>query len=204
MLYEFCLDDYSAPSCTSGYKYYYGSEEDLIGILNNIEEGKHIKEEDVFKDFCNGNKNVENVAGFCMVRFAKPIFVLKERTINKGETRYDYENPYECHYLLRMDSVKCKRLLLKSEERFVVAYKAVMENPKYKDDLFPNGWATLGMLWGFPGMIKVSGDIDYYTAENMLYVVERTFNNEAEATAYFDNESGIDFQMFFEDVFGDG
>lgn len=204
MLYEFCLDDYSAPSCTSGYKYYYGSEEDLMGILNNIEEGKHIKEEDVFKDFCNGNKDVENAAGFCMVRFAKPVCVLKERKINKGETQYDYENPYECHYLLRMDSVTSKRILLKCEDRYVIAHKSIMINPKYKDDLFPNGWATLGMLWGFPGMIKVSGDDDYYTAENMLYVVERTFDNETEATAYFDSESDIDFQMFFEDVFGDG
>ena len=53
-------------------------------------------------------------------------------------------------------------------------------------------------------MIKMEGDVNHYTAENLLYIMERTFNNEKEAREYFDSTKEIDFQMFFEDVFGDG
>lgn len=202
--YEFCLDDYAAPSCTSGYKLYYGTKDDLTLLLNNLEKVRQISEIDVFKEFLNGNDNVENIAGFSKVRFANSVSVLAEKEISAKETFYDYTNPYDCHYLLRFDEMRCQRILIKSEKGYAVAHKTILTNPKYKDDLYPDGWATIGMLWGFPAMIKMEGDVNHYTAENLLYIMERTFKNEKEAREYFDSTKEIDFQMFFEDVFGDG
>ena len=80
--YEFCLDDYSAPSCTSGRKYYYGTKVDFLKMLDNLEKDKSIPEREVFKEFCNGNTKVENVAGFTKVRFAKRVTVLNAKKID--------------------------------------------------------------------------------------------------------------------------
>ena len=123
--YEYCLDDYAAPSCTSGYKLYYGTKDDLKLLLNNLEKIRRISEIDVFKEFLNGNDYVENVAGFSKVRFAKTVNVLSEKEINAKETFYDYTNPYDCHYFLRFDEMKSKRILIKSEEGYAVAHKDV-------------------------------------------------------------------------------
>ena len=202
--YEFCLEDYAAPSCTSGYKFYYGTKDDLKVLLNNLKKEKQISEIDVFKEFLNGNDNVENVAGFCKVRFAKIVNVLLEKEITAKETFYDYINPYDCHYYLRFDEMKSKRILIKSEEGYAVAHKTILTNPKYQGVWEPTGWVAIDMLWGFPEMINIKGDVNCYTAENLLFIMERTFKSEKEAREYFDNTTEIDFQMFFEDVFGDG
>lgn len=183
---------------------YYGTKDDLKSLLNNLKKTRQISEIDVFEEFLSGNDNVENVAGFCKERFAKDVKVLEEKEFNAKETLYDYTNPYEFHYFLRFDEMKGRRILLKSEKGYAVAHKTVLTNPKYKDRFCPDGWATIDMLWGFPAMIKIKGTANHYTAENLLFTLEQTFNSAKEARDYFEHTEEIDFQMFFEDVFGDG
>lgn len=203
--YEFCLDDYSAPSCTSGRKYYYGTKKDFRQLLDNLEKGTTIPEAEIFDEFCNGNTKVENVAGFMKVRFAKPITILNMKKIdnNKKET-YTYTNPYGFDYVLSMDLTMSYVLLLKSGKKYVVAYQTLMKNPRYKDRFAKGGWSKIIMFIGFPGMIGYTKDKCNYLLYNTLYMTEKTFDNKEEAEQYFKKLKNVDYKRFFEDVFGDG
>ena len=204
--YEFCLDDYAAPSCTSGYKYYYGTKEHFRKLLEKITaKGRTIKEAEIFQEFCNGNNQVMNVAGFTNVRFAKTVNILAEKRIDthKKET-YRYINPYGFPYDLRMEYVENHVLLLKSGKRYVIAYYSFMKNPQYENELAKNGWTNIDMLMGFPAMIRIRQKLGNYYCSNRLYVVERVFDKKAEAQEYFNSMQKVDYKSFFEDVFGDG
>ena len=203
--YEFCLDDYSAPSCTSGRKCYYGTKTDFQKLLNNLEKGKKIPEAEVFDEFCNGNTKVENVAGFTKVRFAKRVTLLNVKKIeNEGKDNYTYINPYGFEYMLSMDLTINYVLLLKSGKKFVVAYQSLLKNPKYKDNLAKDGLSTINMFLGFPGMIGYGGEKGNYFLYSMLYMPEKTFSKQEDAEQYFKELKKVDYKRFFEDVFGDG
>ena len=204
--YEFCLDDYSAPSCTSGYKYYYGTKDDFAKLLETIsQKGRTIKEADVFKDFCNGNTKVMNVAGFTNVRFAKRVQVLAEKKIEiEQNEEYRYMNPYGFPYDLRIETTNTHVILVKSGKKYVVAYRSTMRNPQYEDRFSENGWAEIDMLMGFPAMINIVGESGNRQLSNNLYVVEKVLDERLEAEDYFKSLRKVDYKMFFEDVFGDG
>ena len=204
--YEFCLDDYAAPSCTSGYKYYYGTKEHFQKLLNSFSKNsRKLKEEEVFKQFCDGKTRVTNIVGFAKRQFAKKVKVLAEKEIdtNNQET-YRYKNPYGFYYDLRMEYVENHVLLLKSGKRYVIAYYSFMKNPQYENELAKNGWTNIDMLMGFPAMIRIRQKLGNYYCSNRLYVVERVFDKKAEAQEYFNSMQKVDYKSFFEDVFGDG
>lgn len=205
LYYEFCLDDYSAPSCTSGRKYYYGTKVDFLKMLDNIEKDKTIPEREVFKEFCNGNTKVENIAGFTKVRFAKRVTVLNAKKIDTNEKEtYTYTNPYGFDYVLSMDLTISYVLLLKSGKKYIVAYQTLMKNPRYKDEFAKDGYADINMFLGFPGMIGCAQDKENYLLYNMLYMPEKTFENKEEAKQYFKELKRVDYKSFFEDIFADG
>ena len=203
--YEFCLDDYSAPSCSSGRKYYYGTKTDFQKLLNNLEKGKTISEAEVFDEFCNGNKKVENVAGFTKVRFAKLVTLLNAKKIdNEEKENYTYINPYGFEYVLSIDLTINYVLLLKSGKKFVIAYQSLLKNPKYKDNFTKDGWSTINMFLGFPWMIGYGNEKGTYFLYSMLYMPEKTFAKQEDAEQYFKELKKVDYKRFFEDVFGDG
>ncbi|MBO5068591.1 MAG: hypothetical protein J6C62_09395 [Clostridia bacterium] len=204
--YEFCLDDYAAPSCTSGYKYYYGTKEHFRKLLEKITaKGRTIKEAEIFQEFCNGNNQVMNVAGFTNVRFAKPVSILAEKKIDthKKET-YRYVNPYGFPYDLRIDCTDNHILIIKSGKKYVVAYSSIMRNPQYEDRFAESGWAEIDMLMGFPAMINIEGKSGDRVLSNNLYVVDKVFDSQLEAETYFNTMENVDYKLFFEDIFGDG
>lgn len=203
--YEFCLDDYAAPSCTSGNKFYYGTKEMFQKLLDNLDDGISIAEAEVFREFCNGNTKVENVAGFCKVRFAKRIKVLKEKKIDTYEKEtYRYENPYGFYYDIRMDFTVNLVYLIKSGNKYVIAHYSLLKNPQFKNEFSDSGWSNIDMLMGFPAMIRIGGEKDDYYLENNLLMVEKVFDNQSDAEQYFDVMEKIDYKRFLQDVFGDG
>lgn len=204
--YEFCLDDYAAPSCTSGYKYYYGTKEHFGKLLEKISaKGKKIKEADVFQEFCNGNTQVMNIAGFTNVRFAKPVSILAEKKIDTHKKEaYRYVNPYGFPYDLRIDCTDNHILLIKSGKKYVVAYSSTMRNPQYEDRFAESGWVEIDMLMGFPAMINIEGESGERVLSNNLYVVDKAFDSQLEAETYFNTMENVDYKLFFEDIFGDG
>ncbi|MGN0509533.1 MAG: hypothetical protein ACI4GX_09860 [Ruminococcus sp.] len=203
--YEFCLEDYSAPSCTSGSKKYYGTKDDVKKLMDNIQEEANVREYKVFKEFCDGNSQVMNIAGFNEVRFAKRVKLISEKKIDLDEREtYTYTNPYGFKYIISMRFTVNRVLLLKSGDKYVIAYYALIRDPKYKSKSPKDDWSTIDMFWGFPSMIKSTGHKDDYYLENMLYMPEKVFDNITDAEQYFMGMQKVDYQMFFEDVFGDG
>lgn len=204
LFYEFCLDDYAAPSCTSGYKYYYGTKENFKDLIDNLEKGKCNYLKEVYEEFSKGNNKVENVAGFTKVRFAKRITVLASKKIDTSMINYEYINPYQWDYQLKIDKTENEVLLIKNGKKYSIVHRTVMTNPKYQDRFAKSGWATIDMLCGFPEMIKYQGEKGSYTLENRLYIPEKVFDKKEEAEVYFNDLEKIDYKLFFEDVFGDG
>ena len=117
---------------------------------------------------------------------------------------YEYINPYQWDYQLKIDNTENEVLLIKSGKKYFIVHRTIMTNPKYQDRFAKGGWATIGMLWGFPEMIKFQGNEKNYTLENRLYIPEKVFDKKEEAEVYFNDLEKIDYKLFFEDVFGDG
>ena len=210
--YEFCLDNAAAPSCTSGCKFYYGTKENFQLVLDNIENvlcngaEKHMQYlRDVFDEFCRGNKEVENIAGFTKVRFAKSVTVLESKKFVTGPIDFTYINPYQWDYHIRANKTESHVLLIKKGIKYCIVHRTIMSNLEYEVYFGDNsGWATPIMCLGFPGMMLVKGTRENNTRETPLYLPEKEFNSKDEAEEYFLTLKSLDYTLFLQEIFADG
>lgn len=200
--FSFELDDYSAPSCTSSTKFFFGTAEDFKQMLSEIPKGKMDELKYTFEHFEAGERRITHYAGYIKTRFAIPVQVLDEKPFELKDVNYLYENSYGFYYRIRFLKAFGTAYLLKRNKLFYLAYRVQIVNAEYKDaqiDTLP--WIKLGdMIWGHPGIIKVQGN----TMENTLALYEERFENEQVARARLDALSLFDWSAFFQEVFGDG
>lgn len=199
-LYAFELDDYSAPSCTSFTKLYFGTIADFRAVLESIGEERLEDLHNTFERFVAGERKIIYHAGQCVTRFARPAKMIKEKPIALERVNYLYENSYGFNYKVRMSKAEGRVALIKLEKQFYIVYWITATNPRYMGELIKK-WNALGdMIWGYPGIIEVKGK----TMRNRLGMIESSFKTEQEAMAQFESLTDFDFNRFFEDVFGDG
>ncbi len=200
--YSFELDDYSAPSCTSFTKLFFGSVEDFKKMLENIPAGNMDELKNTFEHFESGERRITHYAGYIKTRFAISVQVLDEKSFDLEDVNYLYENSYGFYYLVRFSRASGTAYLLKRNKMFYIAYRVKIENSEYRDAQNPvERWYPLGdMIWGHPGVLKIEDN----SLENTLAVIESSFENEQVARAKFDELSLCDWSSFFEEVFGDG
>lgn len=200
--YSFELDDYSAPSCTSFTKLFFGTVEDFRQMLKGIPSGKMDELKCTFEHFEAGERRITHYAGYIKTRFAIPVQVLGEKPFEVKDVNYLYENSYGFYYRIRFTQASGTAYLLKRNKVFYLAYRVKIENPEFCGTQNPaEKWHSLGdMIWGHPGVLKIENT----SMENTLALIESSYENEQVARARFDELSLYDWSSFFEEVFGDG
>lgn len=203
--YAFVLDDYAAPSCTSFTKQYFGTIADFRAVLENMGKENEERMEDLFNTFelfVAGERKIIYHAGQSIARFATPAKMIKEKDISLGRINYKYENSYGFYYFLRITKAEGKVALVKFSKKFYIVYWMTVTNPRYHDEIIDKRkWYPLGdTTWGFPGMLKIKGK----TMMNLLGMIDSAYDTEKEAMEHFDRLKFLDWNRFFEDVFGDG
>ena len=200
--YSFELDNYSAPSCTSSTKTYFGTIEDFKGVISGRASKTDDELKNAFERFAAGERKIIYNAGFIKTRFAKPAILIEEKNIAFDSTEYRFTNVYGFYYYVRFDRAEGKVYLLKQGKSFYVVYRMSLINPIFSDKVI-DIWNRLGdMLWGFPGVLKYNRKDKILT--NMLGLIESKFDNEQAAREHFNSLSSFEWSRFFEDVFGDG
>ncbi len=200
--YSFELDDYSAPSCTSSTKLFFGTAEDFKRMLERIPAGKMNDLKCTFDRFEAGERRITHFAGYIKTRFAVPVQVLGEKTFDLKDVNYLYENSYGFYYRVRLSRASGTAYLLKRNKMFYLTYRVEFEDAEYSDAQKKDGrWFPLGeQIWGHPGSLNVEGR----KIKNSLALIDTRFENEQVARARFDDLSLLDWHAFFEEVFGDG
>lgn len=199
-IYE--LDDYSSPTIVSWTKPYFGTIGDFKSLIDNL-PGKSMEElRNTFERFAAGERRIVYHAGQAKIRFAHRVSLLAEKQFDLKKLTFEYKNTYGFPYKIRMTSAVGRLCLFKYEKVFYTVIWAKLERPRYCNNHFDGRrWTELGdMIWGFPGQIKMEGKF----MKNALGVIEKRFDDEAAVREHFASVSEIDWQKFYEDVFGDG
>ncbi len=202
--YLYVLDDYSAPSCTSSTKNYFGTIDDFKRMLNNA-DGEVSDLRQTLEKFEKGDKNITHTVCYNPQKFAIPATIVKQKTLQYDSHGFRYKNPYGFYYLARADYTIITFYLIKSQRLYYTCYQIRAKNPKFRDDIGKGEFWANPPFWGFPGVVIVEKENDgavYY--ENTLLEMERGFKTEAEAVERFEKATKIDLTAFFEDIFGDG
>lgn len=205
--YQFNLDDYSAPSCTSGIKQYYGTVDNCKDLLNELKDDKNcdpIKQ--AFITFLSGDKDCKHFAGFVEMQLAIMGRIIKERDFTADNIEFRYKNSYGFYYDIKADKARFSVKVFKYiDGKFAVIYYAIITDAKLKSTEFKDKWSPLGnMIWGHPGIIKVNNQNGICELSNTLAVLDFTYDTQEEAEKYLSGMKQPDLQSFFEDVFGDG
>lgn len=202
--YSFELNDYSAPSCSSFTKTYFGTIEDFNEVVREIPSDTEEELKYTFEHFAAGERKIIYSAGFIKTRFAKPAILIRENNIRFDTTEYKFQNTYGFYYQVRFDRAEGKIYLLKQGKSFYVVYRMALTKPQYQTEVLNNkSWRGLGdMLCGHPGILKYNEKEKVLV--NMLGLVESKFDDEQEAIEHFNSLSSFNWSKFFEDVFGDG
>lgn len=205
--YQFNLDDYSAPSCTSGIKHYYGTVDNCKDLLDVIKDDKNcdaIKQ--AFTKFLSGDKDCKHYAGFVETQLAKSGRIIKDREFTVDNIEFRYENSYGFYYDIKADKARFSVKVFKNiDVKFTVIYYATITDAKLKSTEFEGKWSPLGnMIWGHLGIIKVNKQNGICELSNTLAVLDTTYDTQEEAEKYLSEIKQPDLQSFFEDAFGVG
>lgn len=205
--YRFNLDNYSAPSCTSGIKHYYGTADNCKDLLNEIKDDINCEAiKQAFTKFLSGDKDCKHYAGFVETQLAILGIIIKEREFTADNIEFRYENSYGFYYDIKADKARFSVKVFKNADgKFAVIYYATIIDAKLKSTEFKDRWSLLGnMIWGHPGIIKVNKQNEICELGNTLAVLDTTYDTQEEAEKYLSEMKQPDLQSFFEDVFGDG
>ncbi len=203
--YLYILDDYSAPSCTSSTKSYFGTIDDFKQMLTHAGVNRLPDLQRTLEGFEKGDKNITHSVCYNPQKFAIPATVIKQKTLQYDSLGFRYKNPYGFYYLARADHTIITLYLIKSQRFYYSCYQIRVKNPKFKDDIGKGEFWADPPFWGLPGVVIVKKEKDgavYF--ENTLLETERKFKMETEAMEHFDNVKKVDLTAFYEDIFGDG
>lgn len=89
-LYAFELDDYSAPSCTSFTKLYFGTIADFRVVVEGIGEEYGEELRNTFERFVAGEQKITYHVAYSVTRFARFATLITEKPINLDEVSYQY------------------------------------------------------------------------------------------------------------------
>lgn len=178
--YQFNLDDYSAPSCTSGIKHYYETVNNCKDLLNVIKGDKNcdaIKQ--AFTKFLSGDKDCKHYAGFVEMKPARPGKIINERDFTADNIEFRYENSYGFYYEIKADKAEFSVKVFKSiDGKFAVIYYATITDAKLKSTEIKDRWSLLGnMIWGHPGIIKINNQNGICELSNTLAVLDSTYDS---------------------------
>lgn len=205
--YCLMLDDYSAPSCTSFGKAYYGTLSQIKSFIESLEANEKQREShasliEAFHEYEAGNTSVTHHVAYQKVPLLEPLKLIGTATHRMDNYRWDHTNVWGWPYHMRCDTVETQHFWFAAEGYYVRGLMAMFENLQYSG--MRDEWIPLDdKFWGFPHIIEESDSLMY----NTLIVEEKRFTRRKDLKAdkdQFATKRDVDFTQFCNDIFGDG
>ncbi len=213
--YSIELIDYSVPGFVSATVTYYGTQEEIMQVLDRIEaERPDLKR--AAEEYFSGQGD-----GIVQVYYGEPELLIRPMRFLGETTGEDvpfsqiYWNTWECDYHMVADNVSYRLVYLENPEgKIVRCVKARFAKLCTHDDIVGDRDVTRRRFIGHPGIIRNSKEDDSTLKKPALEGVPQVFNTLMFSDKRFDSldeakldmahPAEIDFKRFFADIFGDG
>jgi len=203
-IYRLSLDDYATPGFISFTKGYYGTIEDIEGLVCAIRDDETNPNDylsSIFDRYKSGEKDITHNAAYKERPFLQKARCIEKRTSFLYQHRWEHINIWNCPYEMKCTKAESTHIWLSCHRKFVRCIKTTFTNLRYES--FGGKYKGINMLWGYPHQIEFEKNTTY----NRMYVVEKTFNSRTELLADIENfELNPDpiFTEVLNDIFGDG
>lgn len=203
-IYKMCLDDCSTPGFVSFTKDYFGTIEDVEGLVTAIRDDE-LRPDDylasILDRYKSGEKDVTNNAAYKERPFLLRARCIEKRTSFLYQYRWEHVNVWNCPYEMKCSKAESTHIWITCHRKFYRCIKTTFTNLRYES--IGGKYKTINMLWGYPHQIEFNKNTLY----NRMYVVEKTFKTRAELLKDIENfELNPDpvFTEVLNDIFGDG
>lgn len=205
--FRILLDDYSVPPITTADKEYYGTLDDVKGLIESFKNDERHRDSskdtiEAFEKFVGGDKHATHNIAYQEVPILTPIKVIYETEQEIKDFEWEHLNAWHFVYDMKLSSAKVLHYWIKDQKHYRRIIKAQIIGLCYKDTV--DNWTDPhDMFWGFPGMLVRDGKILY----NRLACIEKNFDSFDDLQDDYENylkNSDVDFERFCDDIFGDG
>lgn len=203
--YVLRLWDYATPSFCSCDKMYVGSEHEIRAAIAEME--KYDRESETVKAvkaYLQGDRKAAHNIAFREVPALEECALVHASELILGGKQWNHINTWGFPYVMRCDAAKVSQILVKYNELFYRCIRVWFENLCYES--VTGKWNVLGTFFLGPSyMFEVSEEgNDLTKINNLLYVIEESYDNVEEALGKMHSEECLDFRAFCDDIFGDG
>ena len=205
--FRLLLDDYSVPAITTADKEYYGTLDDIKGLIESLKKDEkgsigHKGIIEAFEKYLAGDKSATHNVAYQDVPILTSIKVIYNTEQELSDMEWEHLNAWHWVYEMKLTSAKVQHYWIKDKKHYRRIIKAQIVGLCYKDTV--DNWTDLDeMFWGFPGMLVRDGDVLY----NRLACIEKNFDSLDDLQDDYENylkNPDVDFERFCDDIFGDG
>ena len=206
--YRIRLTDYARPGFSSGWKDYYGTQEEIEELIIAIRNNKSIGNDvdglyAVLTEFKSGSKNCEHPVEYGSSRFLTPVRLIGKSEHYEKSYKWKHVNIWHYPYYMRAKVAMFRQIIIKDGKDYIRAIKPEFEFLEYAlDEAFRYSDKVGVMFWGFPEMIRYNDDTK--TTSSRLYVFEKRYTDKLSACADLNMKDKIELQSFCDEIFGDG
>lgn len=201
------LDDYAAPSTSSWWKDYFGTLEDIRGLVEALARDERRRESfaeliDAFRSYEAGNHQVTHHVAYQAVPLLEPVKLLGKENVHMENYAWTHLNTWGCPYSLRCDSATAELLWFETTEGICRAVKARFRNLQYEGST--GQWHPLADgFWGFPHMAEAENSCIWtrLAVKEMNHSLRKTAEEDM---ASFQSVQDVDLTGICQDIFGDG
>ena len=206
--YRLELDDYAAAAFTSFSKEYFGTLDDIRGLITALEQDEELRKSQqslisAFHSYEQGSTDIQHDVAYQEVPLLAQATRMHQEIREYQNLSWKHLNTWQWPYYLRCEEAKAVHIWLKCQKQYYRCVKVCFRNLEYRGSS-EHEWKPLGdMLWGFPEMIVWQAPLLW----NRLAVIEKRFDNLSEVQAdiiAFMNCPDPEFARFCDDIFGDG
>ena len=205
--FEIELTDYALPSFCSGGKPYYGTIEQIEGLIEALKNNPKTRDEAkdlllALTEYKNGCLDCKHSVGYGQGNFLTPVNLEGKSEIVIDDCEWVHKNVWGFPYYMRAKSAIIDQIVVSVNKNVIRCMNAQFFGLEYKgDDSFP--WSKLrNNFWGFPEIIscRKSDECTF----SRLYMFEERYSDVEIAIRDLNEREKIKFNDFCDDIFGDG
>ena len=204
--YIFQLDDPACPGFCSFNKMYVGTEETLNVVANNIDKEESYPETAAaLRSYFKGNTEATHSVAYSEMKILTPIKIASEHKIAFDQKLWTHINIWGFPYEMKCDSGMTHQIVFKHKNKYYRCIRAWLKNLCYES--VAGDWQQLtDGFWGNRSILDVAlvPDNTDFTFNNLLYVVEETYDDLQAAIDDIVLEGKINMKGICDEIFADG
>lgn len=207
-LYNVRVYNYSLPSFISGYISYYGTEQEIMKLLESNKNRTDIIA--AAKQYFSGKGPGEgSLFGEKPMPIINPVEFIGEAVYQRSNFNYRFFNNWRCETDINIEFMRATLIYIVDQDRRIKrCMKAVIKNATYISEFTGKRSQvadTIMGYWGYPGFIKASKEYtNQFILQNTAYYVDTIFKNKHTAHRDIQYPHKPYLREFFFGIYGDG